>query len=291
MKTERRHELQTNTLAASLNHWIEAAKPYSRAVLAGVIAIVMALFAWAYISNQGARREAEGWTEYFHAMNTRDPVDALRDIAERYSGSSVAHWARLTLADLELSSGTNRLFTDRTLGRDQLREAKQRYDALILETSDPTISQRATYGLARTTEALGELAAARASYEKLVKDWPDGPFKSAAEARLKDLERADTKDFYDWFAKYEPPKPLSKEPGTPGARPDFLQEPTSGGGLNLPSAIDDNTPLPSAPAAEAEAPAATSDAPTEENPAEPAPAPSDAAPAPADNPEDGPQLP
>ena len=33
MKTERRHELQTNTLAVTLAHWIEAAKPYSRAAL------------------------------------------------------------------------------------------------------------------------------------------------------------------------------------------------------------------------------------------------------------------
>ncbi len=38
MKTERRHELQTNVLADSLAHWIEAIKPYGRAILAGGIA-------------------------------------------------------------------------------------------------------------------------------------------------------------------------------------------------------------------------------------------------------------
>ena len=41
MKTERRHELQTNVLADSLARWIEAVKPYSRAALAVVIALVV----------------------------------------------------------------------------------------------------------------------------------------------------------------------------------------------------------------------------------------------------------
>ena len=37
MKTERRHELQTNVLADSLARWIDKAKPYSRAALAVLI--------------------------------------------------------------------------------------------------------------------------------------------------------------------------------------------------------------------------------------------------------------
>ena len=60
MKTERRHELQTNVLASSLAHWTEAAQPYGKAVLAGVLAIIIALFAWLYISSQSSHAHGGG---------------------------------------------------------------------------------------------------------------------------------------------------------------------------------------------------------------------------------------
>ncbi len=92
MKTERRHELQTNVLADSLAHWIEAVKPYSRAITAGVIALVVALFAWLYISTQNTRQLADGWNDYFRAVSSRDS-QLLTDLAQQYSGSMVSEWA------------------------------------------------------------------------------------------------------------------------------------------------------------------------------------------------------
>jgi predicted negative regulator of RcsB-dependent stress response len=292
MKTERRHELQTNVLANSLARWIEAAKPYSRAALAVVIVVAAALFGWAYLSSQNTRHVADGWTEFFDAVGGRnpDPRELLRDISTRYSGTMVAQWARLTLADIELDEGTNRLLQDRKPARDELREASQSFQSLLREASHPTILQRATFGLARAHEALGELEKARNEYRSLATQWPEGPYAAAAKARANDLEQAGTKGFYDWLAKYEPPAPLSKAPGTPGVRPDFLTEPDSGGILTLPSATPaaPGPTLPSAitePAAEKpksdEPPAATS--PDAAKPAE-APAEKPAEPAPPANP-------
>ncbi len=99
MKTTRRHELQTNELADSLARWIEAVKPYSRAILALVVAAVVAIFAWGYLSAQNSRQEAEGWNAYFTAITDRDPREALGDIITRYAGTEVSDWARVTLAD------------------------------------------------------------------------------------------------------------------------------------------------------------------------------------------------
>jgi hypothetical protein len=56
MKTERRHELQTNQLADSLAHWIEAVRPYSRAGLALVVAVAVSIFAWGYLSVSNSRQ-------------------------------------------------------------------------------------------------------------------------------------------------------------------------------------------------------------------------------------------
>lgn len=245
MKTERRHELQTNVLADSLARWIDKAKPYSRAALAIVIALVAAVFVWGYQSAQGVRRQSEGWSEYYDAMMTRDPRERLSDIAERYAGTSVAHWSRVVLADIQLDDGTNRLFTDRVGAREELQSAVEDYQALLRESDDPMLTQRATFGLARAREGLAkDLVKAREEYRSIATKWPDSPYAAPAEARAKDLDRMATKSFYDWFAKYEPPRPMSKEPGTPGVRPDFMKDTLEEGSLNLPSLLDSGSPPP-----------------------------------------------
>ena len=244
MKTERRHELQTNQLADTLAHWIDAAKPYSRAGLALLVAVVVGLFAWGYLSAQNTRREALGWTEYFDALNSRDARDQLSDIAANYASLPVGQWASLVLADIQLSNGTERLFSEKVDARSELKQAADRYRSVMLESSEPTILQRATFGLARAHEALGTLDEARREYGSIAEQWPDSPFADAAKQRAKDLEQSNTKSFYDWFAKYEPPRPVSKEPGIPGVRPDFLKEPLDGNSVKLPSTTDSTSTGP-----------------------------------------------
>ncbi len=291
MKTKRRHVLQTNVLAHSLARWIEVAKPYSKAGTAVLIAVVVALFAWAWMSTQSNRRAADGWNEYFDATGGRnpDPRELLRDISSRYAGTMVAQWSRLTLADIQLDDGTNRLLQDRKLARDELRGASEKFQALLLEASHPTILQRSTYGLARAHEASGDLERARKEYRSLATQWPESPFAAAAEARANDLDERGTKIFYDWLAKYDPPPPLVNEPGTPGVRPSFLEEPDlkmpplieKAAGPSLPTVIgpDGEEPKaedkPAGDAPEAEKPAAgdseSSPAEAGEKPAQPAP--------------------
>lgn len=281
MKTERRHELQHNVLADTLERWIEAVKPYSRALLAGLIGIVVLFAAWAYLANQNARHAAEGWTEYFDAMMSPDPREALNDIVTRYPGTPVGMYSRAVLADIQLDDGTGRLFVDKSAGRDELQKAAEMYQALMIEADEPSLLARATFGLARAHEALGkDLGRAVEEYRSIGKKWPKSPFVAEAEARAKQLETADTKNFYDWFVKYEPPKPMTKEPGIPGARPDFMKDPLEGEGFKVPpldqsllpqlspesdKAADGETAPAEKPADEPSAPAAAG-----EKPAEPA---------------------
>ncbi len=233
MKTERRHELQTNTLAATLARWIEVAKPYSRAAMAALVAIVVALFAWGFLSSQNSRRVAEGWTEFYDASMQPNRVERLADISQQYAGTQVSDWARLTLADLQLTNGTNRLMAQKQEARDELRQAAEGFQAVLLADSSPMICQRAMFGLARAHEAEAafeksndKLTRAREEYLSIAARWPNSAFVAAANARAKDLDQQDTKSFYDWLARYEPPRSLAREPGTPGARPDFLDLPT-----------------------------------------------------------------
>jgi len=270
MKTERRHELQTNVLANSLGHWVERIKPYGGAFLAGGIALVIAVLAWGYVSTQSSRREADGWNEYLEALNTQN-TQLLNEVAENYSGTMVAQWARLTAADLQLNNGTNQILQNRATAREELQDAAENFSALLLDSSQATILERATFGLARAHEALGELEKAREEYQTVAEKWPQGPFTATAKARAADLERQGTKQFYDWLARYEPPAPLSKEPGKPGARPDFLQEPDAGT-MKLPSSLGDSKPLPNLGDTPSETPAAEPALPGVETPATETPA-------------------
>ena len=226
MKTERRHELQTNELADSLARWIEAIKPYSRAALALVVAVVVAIFAWGYLTAQNHRRTADAWNAYFEAMNDRDPREALGDIASTYSGTPVSEWARLTLADIQLDEGTNRLFVQKKDGRDELRQAAEKYRAILRDTRQPMLLDAPTFGLARAHEALGtpeSLEEARKEYRSIGEQWPDSPYVKDASQRADDLDRASTKGFYDWLARYEPPRPCRTEPGHARRAPRLLE--------------------------------------------------------------------
>lgn len=279
MKTERRHELQHNVLADTLERWIEAIKPYSRAVLAGVIGAVVLFSVWGYMANQSRDRAAAAWNEYYAAMMTPDPRETLSSIVSRFPGTPVGQAARAVLADIQLDDGTSRLFSDKASGRDELQKSAEMYQALMLETDDPSLKARATFGLARAHEALGkDLARAAEEYRSIAKNWPQSPYVQEAESRAKSLESAATKGFYDWFAKYERPKPVANELGIPGARPDFMKDPLEENGFKvppldttiLPQLTTEGGEKPAEPAADGEKPAEAAEQPTS-TPAEPAP--------------------
>jgi hypothetical protein len=58
----------------------------------------------------------------------------------------------------------------------------------------------------------------------LIIQYPESAFAKAAQRRADDLSNQQTKEFYDWFAKYERPRPMAKEPGIPGKKPAFSTE-------------------------------------------------------------------
>jgi hypothetical protein len=304
MKTQRRHELQTNTLAATLARSIEAAKPYSRVGLGVVVALAVFVLVWGYLTAQSKERVAEGWSEYFDGMRIlaegRDPRETLADAAQQYAGTPVGQWSRLALADFQLYIGTEQLLKEKKDGRENLQQAADKYQTLLADSSEPMLAQHATFGLARTHEALGtqdSLEKAREEYRSIGKLWPDSPYVQTANARAKDLDQTDTKDFYDWLAKYEPPRSLAREAGTPGARPSMSQDPLAVD-FDYPAPGDEKAPrksiinellgdTPKEPSGDKpDEPAAETPAPTPDTPAEPAgDKPADSGSAPADKPD------
>ncbi len=204
MKTERRHELQTNDLADWMGEKIEDLKPYSTAIWGTVLAVLAVIVALVYWSRKSEAQLERTWDSYFNARNEPTP-EGLKTVAEAHPKTPAGLWSRLTLADVQLSKGVNALFEDRTEGQEALKEAVEAYEYVIANAPrDSLLAERATFGLGEALESQNELDKARAQYEAVEANWPDGAFSTQAKQRLADLDKASTKQFYDWFAKQEP---------------------------------------------------------------------------------------
>lgn len=231
MKTARRHELQHNQLADWLGEKIEEVTPYSRAIVAGLIAI-LALVAVTVIWNRRSQAQEEAaWSEYFAALaRTREPgfgrdgrmravredlIEDLRTVASKYSNRAAGSWARLTLGNVQLDSGIENLFKDRETSKEEMEEAIKNFDAAFNASGDPAVREQATLGLARTYEAEGKVDEARKTYEKIVKNWPHGIYIDEAKQRVKDLSEKSTEQFYAWFEQQERKPDIPNQLGDP----------------------------------------------------------------------------
>lgn len=217
MKTERRHELETNELAQQLARGIDVVKPYSKAVTGVTLAVLVVVVAYLMLGRQSTASQEAGWNDYWLAsLSGRVSPEDLESVADAHRGTSVEDWARLSAADVELEIGTRLLFRDKAEGRRRLLNAEDMYAALRNNSGLDAVRQRATYGMARVYEALGRLDDAEQAYAEV-----EGAFQGLAAARAEFLRERQVRSFYDWFAEAEPPVPdLSSQPGIPGTRPD-----------------------------------------------------------------------
>ena len=220
MKTERRHELQKNELADWLGHSYHTAKPFSKTVLAVIVAVVVvAGTAW-FLMNRAASKRSAAWDRYFVAAQSGQPDEGLRSVIEEHPNTPAAQWAKIHFADTSLQQGIDSLFTDRTQAKEKLEEALANYTEVADDSSDAALNQRSLYGVAVTNEALGNFDEARSGYETVIEKHPNGLYAVRSKERLDDLNQSSTKEFNEWFASFEPPKP-AKGPGRPGEKPDF----------------------------------------------------------------------
>jgi hypothetical protein len=77
MKSERRHELQTNYLADWLTHKIETIRPYLNMILIAVALVALAAIVGAFVTGEQSTRAAVAWTDYFSAAAQSNPARYL----------------------------------------------------------------------------------------------------------------------------------------------------------------------------------------------------------------------
>jgi predicted negative regulator of RcsB-dependent stress response len=236
MKVERRHELEKNELLLWINSLTAGIKPYQNAILGVVLLVLVILIAYTVLSRRSAQSAAVAWDDLYSAMgsDTMSPIQ-FEELVKKHSGTTTAHWAALLAAEIHLERGCNELFTNKATAREDLDRAREQFLQILDETRVDVLRERATFGLAQTDEALGNLPKAIESwsspalqkagqkpdrgYRGVLNLWPNGSYTVVAEARIAELERPATAKFYDDFARWEPKPSSSEGPGKPGVRP------------------------------------------------------------------------
>jgi hypothetical protein len=212
MKSERRHELQTNTLADWVGHQIEAVKPHQNLILTLILAVIAVGLVWAYFLRWDASQSTAAWSDYFRAVegSSSDPA-ALLEMAKEHAGEPASVWALLLAADAQLTQGAEQAFTDRKAAETNLKQAVQAYETVLKDLREPTLRRRALFGLAEAHESLfagtgdtKELEAARKNYEELARQWPETALGKAAKQKSDELASPATQEFLVWFSQQEP---------------------------------------------------------------------------------------
>lgn len=281
MKSVRRHELEHNALAEWIVKTGAAVKPYQNAIVGIVLLLVVAGVVYAWYSRKSGAQTAEGWDQFFGAVESNNPAN-LDDFVRSHPGTEVGNMAAVMAGDVHLEIGCNQLFASREKANQQLRQAIDDYQLVLTQTRKPMLLERATFGLARAKEAMGDLNEARKYYEQVTEDWPEGAFASAATQRLADLKKPSILEMYDRFAKFEPKTPSDETdklgPGLPPRLNENVpDEPTvfprsTFDPDRLPKGSGETEERPAAPPKDAETPDGAKPAPTDGESKSPAPA-------------------
>jgi hypothetical protein len=259
MKSEHRHDLQTNDLGKLMVQAEPFVEKYGAKILGGIGALIVLLIVLIIWNSQKTSAQSEAWTRLAAAGSTED----FENVAEDYAGTPVANWALIHAAESHLQSGIRSSFTDRSAGDRELKDAKEQFQKLLDSSSTPPeIRERALFGMARVEETTsnGDLKTATELYQKLINEFPESIFRQLAEQRVKPVEgekvaaldEEGTKEFYKWFHEQNPKPGDRQRPGfnmpMPGMAPQGAapQGSAPAGGADTPG-LPELPALPSLP--------------------------------------------
>ncbi len=244
MKSERRHELQTNTLADNLGNTIE--KHGDRIKLIGAVAIaVMALvFAVLFITGQQTSRQAKHWNKYFGAINASDVALELQVasdyfVEDKIDDTAPGHWTAQSLADLQMSRGAMQRFSDKETAEIELAAAKLNLEKLAGSSNvSQFLKVRATFGLGQVHESLCEPDLAKKRYEEVMKQAPESALAKAAETAIERVDRLTAQGWFVWFKDKEVTPAEVVDPKIPASLEDLPGRPNLDFELSDPTSLD-----------------------------------------------------
>ncbi|MBL7139763.1 MAG: hypothetical protein ISS74_02540 [Planctomycetes bacterium] len=247
MKSQRRHELQTNELADALGRLIERARPHSNAIAIGAGLVIIAIIVLIAIPLMRGRAEAAAESAFALAIQAPGP-EPLEHFLEQYPGAVPSPAARLALADRLLASVAAGMVdtADPAKAQTALAEAEGLYTDVAAASSH--LVPLARTGLALVALERGDLDQGRSLLKEVTETWPESVAAARAKVHLGMLADYKPVTFSDEPleaptppAVEKPAAPAVEEPETPAVTP------APGEGATPPSE-GEPAPTPDAPA-------------------------------------------
>ena len=165
MKSERRHDLQTNVLADWLGGKVSKIQANASWVGGGFLLILIVVVFLFVRQNRLASVASEGWTRFQQARSSglvaisqqqplalNNAVRDLEDIAREYASDPIAAYAHLTLGDLLLQNGRTQYSLNKTAARDAFQAAARYYQMVVESTKSPDMKNRALFCQGKSLE-------------------------------------------------------------------------------------------------------------------------------------------
>ena len=199
MNSERRHELQENILANYIVKLNKSIDPYSKPIAVGVAALLFGGIGYALYNGKVSGERSDATLNLIRQASSNDP-DAIAMVRAEYPGTPASSWASLYQGSQLLAQGSRALYQNRLDAEDQLNAAAKAFRNALADGNDPLLRSRASYGLARVSESLGNIEEAIEAYEKCASTAESKEMAEACENRIKALSSESTKEFLTWFA-------------------------------------------------------------------------------------------
>jgi len=257
MKSQHRHDLQTNELADALGRFIEWVRPQARTVAVAAAALVLIIVLLVVLPSMRSRASEATAAAFRMAVQTHE-AEAIRTFLDNHEDAEQAPMARLVLADrllYDVNTGPLMGQPDTTRTAEMLDEAESLYEQ-VAASGKERLKPLADVGLALVMLERGNLEEGLKALKAIMDAHP----RSVAAVRARVHVEA--------LADYEPvvfsDEPLEEAPAPEEPSAEATEAPADG-----PSAPTDEPPAP--PAAAPETPDAASPKPAADEPETPKP--------------------
>lgn len=252
MKSERRHELQQNELAAYLGRLNRSIEPYSKLIAVLLAVVIIGGIAIGLYNNNASEQRSDATLQLIQASGSGDP-EVLAKVGDDFPETAAGAWARLYQANEYLADGMRLLYTGGA-AEDMLDQAIDAFNQAIAMSDNRLLTSRAYFGIARAEESLGEIDAAIEAYEKTIAVNESEAMVKRAQARIDSLSSPETKQFLAWFDEQDfspadPSLPPSLPSGTALPELPDLTLPDLGGASDEAKDPDQGIGMPQQPAA------------------------------------------
>jgi hypothetical protein len=215
-------EIEGNALAEKTFELVDRLRPHTNAILLALGGAVLALAAWVLVSAQSQATKSQSWDAFLAGLSGGD-AQAFDEVVRRYPGTPAAEWSRLVMADMALIDGTELMFVNKDQAPPRLQAAADLYASILASRPTGMLAERATFGLAKARESVGQLDEARRGYAAVAAEFPEGALAGLARQHAATVDRESTRQWYDWFAAQQitppAPKPAAEEKPAEPAKP------------------------------------------------------------------------